>query len=210
MMRAMQSFGFVENGGTLSEQRQAVRDFAKKIAEEGIPSEKAVTKAEQDREIRTREQELQYQLDKVNEELEAAIQQGDIEKRKALEKQRQRILRKTRRGKAISKITAKANDLTKTLTKAKESKYVPAEFVEATTEFIEALNEARVDRTSETKTAQRAAAKFDRIAQEFAKLKDAQTKLENDRGIAIGVGYDEDVAAAMEDCRNSAESDGRG
>ena len=196
LRKAMESFGFTfDEDLTTSQQRQAVRDFAKKIVAEGIPSEKAVAKMRQDADIQSTEQELQYRLEKTEEELKAAEKRGDIETRKALAKQ----VREIKRQKAITAITKAADNLIKTLKSPSVSKYVPTDLTTATADFLTALNEARADRTSDTKKAQRAVEKFDKIASEFAKLKDAQSKIADQ--IETGVGYDEDVAAWMEECK---------
>lgn len=192
---ALVKLGMDEPTGSNRARRSAVRAFAQDIINNGVPETKTVAKIRQDADIASTEQEITYRLEQMEEERDAAIKQGDIEKRKAIARERRELKRKQ----SISRISKAADTLGKTLKSPTASKYVPTELATATGDFIAALNEARVDRTSDSKKAQNAAAKFDKLASEFAKLKDAQSKIGND--IETGVGYDADVAAWMEECR---------
>jgi len=210
-------------------QAQFLNTLAQDMAQYGTPDAYLVAKMAQDNDIMSTEQSMQYEIDKLNEQIEALQKSGEQEKAAALTKQRNELqsmakyseeqlreeikaaemLGQWEKRKALARqrnrlirqrltkhITKTADTLTKTLKTASENKFVPADFVKETTQFIEAINELRMDPNAETKTGRKAYEKFTQIEDEFSRLRDAVTTYE-DGSETIGEGFSEDVLAML-------------
>ena len=194
-INALYEFGMDDLGETTAERRAAVRALAEDIAHNGIPTAEAVAKINQDRTIESAEQAAKYTEEQLQEEIKAERMRGNFERVKALARQRNRLIQQ----RITRHITKTADGLTKTLRSATERKFVPAEFVNSTTEFIEAINELRMDPNAETKTGERAYRKFTQIAEDFARLRKAVSNVD---GVEqVGVGFSDDVLAMLNNAK---------
>jgi len=196
LRRAMESFGFTFENGTLSEQREAVRAFAQDIAQNGVPSEEAVAKMRQDVDIQSNDQKLTYQLEKAIEERDAAREEGDIKARAAAQEQINKLKEQRKKNNLLGKVKALTTELTEGVTNNKKGnrsvKTVPTELKNATIDFLQSMQDAMID--PESKSAAKLKDKFSKINEKFRAIQETEERLDIE-----GRTFSEEVQSLMKE-----------
>lgn len=200
LINAVEALAGTEMPKNWTAQVKFLNSLAQDISQYGSPDAYLIAKMAQDNRIQSTEQELQYQIDQLTEQIEAAELEGDSRLRAELAKQKADLLAKQKakadaaeRKGLLNRIGKSADDLAKAITRPSDKHHVRSDMSRAVMDFVQAVNSARDNRTSTREADIKASEKFDRIAADFDRLRNYE---DPDTG-RIGEAYSSDIAQAL-------------